>query len=849
MAREKNTTWVRPTKARLVERAAFVAGRAQYAFKQGSGGSETFAATPPRTRRISLSELSYASPEHALFRKLGLPEYNPDELAAQKGGLSIYDKMREDDIIKAILTAMKMFRLSTPWKIVAASEKPEDVQWKEEVDWQLRHMQSTLKKSLLGLYSALDYGFVDAELVIDRQMTPYGERIVLRRIASRKPHNFSFATDGHGNLLPDGIIQSVGGKDIRLPVERMIHYPFNSEWDNPYGRSFLRSAYRSWFAKDWLIQFWNKGLERYAGGTPIGTLPETSTDPKTDMALMQDVFEGWQNGSYIILPNGFKVELAEMAGGGLSAYKDAIQTHSGMIASSLLFPNRLGFVDFDGGSYNLAEVQGRLWIAVIDDLGEDTRDTIMGEQVIKRIVDWNAVTPPNEYPRFEMEPLSLEGKYQFSEMVMKAIRAGALSWTVDDEVEFRKRYGLPVLPEDVKQMLVRRQIFIANKTADGTNDDSGPTDTGDGTKVAPRGGSGASSGGSGPVAASSGGGKGTVTVPAETMSGLVAAPREFTRFEDSIEWGERKSKWDEMDVFGADMVRDVGKKMKASVLKWAKPVYGSKDHAAVKKFRPPFMLDFERSVLAFTGAGWLRGKIDGLEEVNAQLDDDKQVVFAETFATQADFDMAFDSLNQRVRDALTGLVPMMASEVTTLRKHALWVKGIEEERIIAEVQFILDNAIEYGTWNDAKEQLTHLFNQYIEKENPTLGAPGTASEKAWSNVGARAEVVARTNLSWAYNAGRMAMFEHPDVADIVKFYQWSSVLDERTTDYCDEMDGQIFAKDDFEKPPAHHNCRSMVVPVVRTDWILPNQRRFLGKPFPTEIKRLDGTMAARGMGF
>lgn len=46
---------------------------------------------------------------------------------------------------------------------------------------------------------------------------------------------------------------------------------------------------------------------------------------------------------------------------------------------------------------------------------------------------------------------------------------------------------------------------------------------------------------------------------------------------------------------------------------------------------------------------------------------------------------------------------------------------------------------------------------------------------------------------------------------------WVSVLDNVTSAICQSLDGTVFPVDEGERPPAHPNCRSEVVPIVK-DW-------------------------------
>jgi SPP1 gp7 family putative phage head morphogenesis protein len=84
----------------------------------------------------------------------------------------------------------------------------------------------------------------------------------------------------------------------------------------------------------------------------------------------------------------------------------------------------------------------------------------------------------------------------------------------------------------------------------------------------------------------------------------------------------------------------------------------------------------------------------------------------------------------------------------------------------------------------------------------------------------RAEAIARTETTRLANTGRVEAYKSAGVTKL----KWSAVLDDRTSDICQELDGQIidltkgevFEGEDFQgtSPPAHVNCRSSVIAVV-----------------------------------
>lgn len=77
------------------------------------------------------------------------------------------------------------------------------------------------------------------------------------------------------------------------------------------------------------------------------------------------------------------------------------------------------------------------------------------------------------------------------------------------------------------------------------------------------------------------------------------------------------------------------------------------------------------------------------------------------------------------------------------------------------------------------------------------------------------EAVVRTAVSHIANYARNAFMD--DNADILKGYRYTAVIDGRTSLICSSRDGNLYGIDK-SKPslPAHFNCRSVYVPVVKS---------------------------------
>src|SRR5258708_38619384 len=109
-----------------------------------------------------------------------------------------------------------------------------------------------------------------------------------------------------------------------------------------------------------------------------------------------------------------------------------------------------------------------------------------------------------------------------------------------------------------------------------------------------------------------------------------------------------------------------------------------------------------------------------------------------------------------------------------------------------------------------------VVRQLEGASEPYLGGPGHLADAASPS---RLETLARTNITDAYNQGRLSMAKDPDVVDLLAGMRYSTVLDDRTTEICQFLNDKVFEMDDpaLEQlaPPNHFNCRSVLVPVTK----------------------------------
>lgn len=76
------------------------------------------------------------------------------------------------------------------------------------------------------------------------------------------------------------------------------------------------------------------------------------------------------------------------------------------------------------------------------------------------------------------------------------------------------------------------------------------------------------------------------------------------------------------------------------------------------------------------------------------------------------------------------------------------------------------------------------------------------------------EAVVRTALNHYANFTKEVFFENN--SEVIKGLRWTSTLDARTSSICQARDGKIYPLDSGARPPAHMNCRSIMVAVTKS---------------------------------
>jgi hypothetical protein len=384
---------------------------------------------------------------YGLHWAYGSTRYNPDMLAIKKGGLKVYHEMRLDDQAKAALHLKKSAIVHPGWTVEGENE-----QLVEFVEHVFNGMVGTVEDLVRSILSAYDYGFsVHEKVYAYIEDGPFKGKIGVSSIKQKSPTRILFRTDDFGNLLPDGIVQQQRDGQLKgMPPDKFVLFSYGKEFDNFYGESDLRAAYRFWFLKVNFFRYWGMYLEKFGMPLVLGKAPNAGLGA-ADQAAFRALVANLQAGMSATLPKDLEVEFVEAARTDRGTFEQAINACDIRIARAVLMPTLLGLsAGQDKGSLARSQTEADTFDMV---LGGDSRSVqdALNEQLVRPLVDIN-FGKQQEYPRFCFKPMREEDKKAFVSAWADAVSKQAARSTIETDKHVRSLLSFPEMtPEEEKE--------------------------------------------------------------------------------------------------------------------------------------------------------------------------------------------------------------------------------------------------------------------------------------------------------------------------------------------------------------------------------------------------------------
>jgi SPP1 gp7 family putative phage head morphogenesis protein len=699
--------------------------------------------------------------------------YNPDELVSRKG-LDIFDKMEHDDQVKAAYELKKFMILAKGFEIKPASKAKIDVEIADFIDFNFRDgYQGEFTKSLSEVLSALQYGFsVTEKLYKIIEEGDYKGKIGLKTLKTRPPHSFEFHIDDFGNLKY--ILQHQMKGDKKLNPNKFLIYTYRSKFGEFYGISDFRDAYRAWFVKDQVVRYHAVYLERHAIPLVIGTFDRgTSTQ---EQAKLEKSLSNLQAKTTMIKPTGIEVDFKGAEPGNEKIFEDAIAIYDTQITRAFLLPELLGFTIHKTGSQALGREQFDMFYTYLGSIQKGIEDLI-NDSLIKDLVDKN-YSNVHRYPTFVITRLTEEERSTFFDLWFKALEKGAAIPTIEDENIIREELGFPLRDEkdSPNQIMPKAKepeepVFKENKCNCTTDNNMN-----------------------------------IFAVKENKTFG-----RAKTEFEEKVNFTKVEEDYNKLSAkLGFDLSR------------------------TVHKIENSLINDIENRKII---------KRQDFKAVNnLKINKRQQEALINTF--QKNFNSTFRQGRDRSKEELNRIAKFkqMFQEDTTigtfapieaidyLKNKSVTVSGTEEEFILKNVQTILTTGMKNGK---SESEIVFELEEFFDKYETVQKTPD-GKVKPIEQISGRLQTVSRTNISDAYNQGRISLYNSPSVRPFVDALQYSAIIDSDTTVFCSSYDTKIFKSNDpiwnNLTPPNHFNCRSTAVPIITGEEFDPNKPLAIQQP-------------------
>jgi phage gp29-like protein len=233
-----------------------------------------------------------------------------------------------------------------------------------------------------------------------------------------------------------------GAKNIDLPPSKLWLFTHNKTFGNNFGESDLRGAFRSWWAKRFIINFWNVYLERMGSPMTLMQYPQGASDSLKE--TLKQIMRNLSSKTEILVPDGVKIALLEATRAGQASYKDALDYHNSAIARSILMT---GLYGMDSSNLRQSEgnsqgfIQLRLLFKMADQISQALQQSLMC-QVIYPLIDLNFDKPI--YPDFIWQDYGQFEGTVVADEIRQLHAAGILDMDQQDVNYVRSVVGLPL---------------------------------------------------------------------------------------------------------------------------------------------------------------------------------------------------------------------------------------------------------------------------------------------------------------------------------------------------------------------------------------------------------------------
>jgi SPP1 gp7 family putative phage head morphogenesis protein len=537
----------------------------------------------------------------------------------------------------------------------------------------------------------------------------------------------------------------------KIEPHKLMHYVNQRRFQIPYGRSDLRTAYQAWFMKKHVTRWYGIFIEKAASPIPVAKYSSDVTpSEKTEMLTNIKKF---QTKSAMVYPEEFELEFLEAKTTG-DAFIKGINLFNMFIGRAHLIPDLLGFSGSEtaGGSYNLGEKQMEIFFNHIG------RRRFLLERFINNELIWPVVLNNfgyvDNYPKFKLRPISMSDLVKHVETWLKLIQAKVYKPSDADINHAKKALDFPIEDE------IERFNDELNNNSKTSIDDNNPAQNEDSKKLIDN---------------------------QEENTELEEIGKDISDDEPNKNTGKSKKKESFQSklfsptsgTFSNKVDFNLIKKEMDNTIDLVDKLGGNQLDMIYKDFTDTIV---KRKIVEGK-------KLDRLDKIKLK---------------------GFDKLEKIISEALQDVYKkgqVIAETEILANQFAAPLVDKEFLKILEQETF---EAI--GKWKfDLPKNAKVLMVESIKDGLGTAQVVDKLLDETKDISKAALTRYVRTKTTEVMNKGRLAFFEKSNVID---GYQYSAILDDRTTVICRGLHGKKFKKGTQPVPPMHFNCRSILIGIT-----------------------------------
>lgn len=384
------------------------------------------------------------------------------QLQGQRG-IRTYKEMAEnDDVIGALLFAIKMLIRQVSWNVQPGGVEQADTECADFVESCMYDMEDSWTGTLSEILSFLTYGWSVHEIVYKRRMgrhkqpelnSKYDDGLIGWMKLPIRAQDTLYEWEYGPNDELTGMTQMPPPDFglITIPVDKLLLFRTETRKGNPEGRSILRNAYRDWYFKRRFQEIEGIGIERDLAGLPVLVAPEDvniwGNDPEmvrlraSAESLVKNIRRDSMEG--VVIPAGWELKL--LASGGSRSFdtNKVIDRYDTRIAMTVL-------ADFvllghqNVGSFALADNKTEIFAMAVGAFLDVICETF-NKKAIPQLVEMNGdhFAGITDYPELIHGDVETQDLTKLADYLAKVVGAGLLQPDEGLETYIRQQAGIP----------------------------------------------------------------------------------------------------------------------------------------------------------------------------------------------------------------------------------------------------------------------------------------------------------------------------------------------------------------------------------------------------------------------